>query len=262
MDETKKQDDNSKKDALIQNKKTRDDFQMQTVIGRRLGEKTPSEIMTLIQKPNVLLLYPDDTSVTLQEGLKIIQNRTSKTSCIIDKDKDEVSHDESYDGKVTLIFIDATWKYAKEMHLKNTSMNLWPKDLVRVKLSPTIESHPKNDDNEPSSTNSTKDSTDSSNSKLPTSYKPRRFDIRTPPSENHLSTAECIAWVVSAIEQDGSIYETLMKPLDYMVKLWHSFDSNRGHGWIDSKNDKRKGKLNSRGKDEKEVRKRPKLFFD
>ena len=58
--------------------------------------------------------------------------------------------------------------------------------------------------------------------------KQRRFEIRAPPSQNQKSTAECLAWVVSRVEQQGddngnnggtnNIYETVMKPLDLMVR--------------------------------------------
>jgi len=58
---------------------------------------------------------------------------------------------------------------------------------------------------------------------------PRRFDIRTPPSPQHLSTAECLAWVVSRVEERPEIYDTLMKPLDLMVQQWHSFAAAAKH---------------------------------
>lgn len=57
-------------------------------------------------------------------------------------------------------------------------------------------------------------------------FKPRRFDIRTPPTDQHLSTAECLAFVLSRIEEDNKhtiIYDTIMRPLDLMVQQWHSF---------------------------------------
>ena len=59
-------------------------------------------------------------------------------------------------------------------------------------------------------------------------FKPRRFDIRTPPTDQHLSTAESVAFVLSKIEEDHShiIYDTIMKPLDLMVQQWHSFSDH------------------------------------
>jgi hypothetical protein len=54
---------------------------------------------------------------------------------------------------------------------------------------------------------------------------PRRFDIRTPPSPCHLSTAECLAWVVSRVEDDPTLYDTFMKPLDCMVQKWRDAKS-------------------------------------
>jgi len=55
----------------------------------------------------------------------------------------------------------------------------------------------------------------------------RRFNIRTPPSPEHLSTAECLAWVASKVEEDPIIYDTLMKPLDSMVQKWRSFSGGK-----------------------------------
>jgi hypothetical protein len=85
-------------------------------------------------------------------------------------------------------------------------------------------------------------------------FKPRRFDIRTPPSPDHLSTAECIATVAAMAETSGhhafhpyatgpdpdaasssgmvgsgsEIFEALMRPLDLMVHFWHDAKHKRG----------------------------------
>lgn len=52
----------------------------------------------------------------------------------------------------------------------------------------------------------------------------RRFDIRTPPSPDHLSTAECIATVLRELEGESNkdIFDLLMRPLDLMVSQWRS----------------------------------------
>jgi DTW domain-containing protein YfiP len=63
---------------------------------------------------------------------------------------------------VNLIFLDATWKYAREMDKANLQHEQYPKGMLRVEIGPT--------DME--------------------SFVPRRFGIRKPPSEHHLSTAE------------------------------------------------------------------------
>ena len=68
----------------------------------------------------------------------------------------------------------------------------------------------------------------------------RRFDIRAPPTDQHLSTAECLAWVAAVVEGSSSdskinendataddIYETIMKPLDLMVEKWRSFSARK-----------------------------------
>lgn len=77
---------------------------------------------------------------------------------------------------------------------------------------------------------------------FPTTFKPRRFDIRTPPTDQHLSTAECLAWVLSRIEDDDNrIYDAIMKPLDLMVRQWHSF-SDRKTDAVDRRSNKKQKK--------------------
>ena len=65
---------------------------------------------------------------------------------------------------------------------------------------------------------------------VPQGYVVRCFVIRTPPNASHLSTAKCLAWCVSAVEDDASIYGTLMRPLVIMVDKWKSFSDNMEQG--------------------------------
>ena len=124
-----------------------------------------------------------------------------------------------------------------------TLHNTWPKNIIRVQFSPmdkdqttptTVDygGNTKQLSSHNNQNHSDKDETEKRHTilnsnhrtkKQPEGFKVRRFDIRTPPSSNHLSTAECIAWAVSAIEEKPQIYETMMKPLDLMVEKWHSF---------------------------------------
>jgi DTW domain-containing protein YfiP len=128
------------------------------------------------------LIYPSNDSISLTRAIQKLNDS-------------ELQHNDHQDIQVvTLIFIDATWRFAKEMIRKNE--DLFPSHMWRVRLD--------EDDFE----------------KLPLA---RRFEIRTPPSEQHKSTAECIAWVLSRIEDQPNIYETIMKPLDLMVEKWTSF---------------------------------------
>lgn len=94
-------------------------------------------------------------------------------------------------------------QYAKEMDRANTKHHVYPANLQRVQLT-------ERDDLQPI-----------------LRQKARRFDIRAPPSPCHLSTAECLAWVVACVEEDPALYDALMKPLDLMVHKWRSF-SNAG----------------------------------
>ena len=96
---------------------------------------------------------------------------------------------------LTLIFLDATWKFATEMERASE----FPVHTQYVYLD----------------ANDLRD------------IQPKRFDIRTPPSPQHLSTAECLAFIVSKVEGNTTIYDTIMKPLDLMVSQWHSFSDSK-----------------------------------
>jgi len=106
-----------------------------------------------------------------------------------------------------LLFLDATWKYAKEMDHANLDLRLYPPictylyppNLQRVQLN-------ERDDLQPI-----------------LQQKARRFAIRKAPSDDALSTAECLTWVVAQVEDDPTIYEVLMKPLNLMVQKWNNF---------------------------------------
>lgn len=149
-----------------------------------------------------MLVYPTSDAVSVEEGLAELRRR-QQLKRVQDKDGNsskKESEDECY-RMVNLIFIDATWKHAKEMMDANTSRSFWPEDMVKVKL-------------------------DARNikRKYPAfNFLPKRFDIRTPPTPDHLSTAECIAMVVSIVEEDVAFYDTITYALDYMVDRWHSF---------------------------------------
>ena len=105
--------------------------------------------------------------------------------------------------KITLFFIDSTWKYAKEMLKAGLKHKIWPSHMINVKLT--------GDDFKPG-------------------FQPRRFDIRTPPSLDQLSTAECIAHSLRLVEGRDDVFDTLMKPLDLMVQQWHSFFDEESNG--------------------------------
>lgn len=150
---------------------------------RRLGEQVEKDVMTSLhdERQPLLLLYPGDEAMTLQEGLDVVRLRYPSSP------------------KINLLVLDATWKYAREMDMANAKHNQYPPHMIRVALS--------RDD-------------------FPATFTPRRFDIRAPPSADHLSTAESIAWVITKIERKQHIYDALMTPLDAMVNKWNSFSTN------------------------------------
>mmetsp|Transcript_27292 Transcript_27292/g.55114 ORF Transcript_27292/g.55114 Transcript_27292/m.55114 type:complete len:225 (-) Transcript_27292:10-684(-) len=117
--------------------------------------------------------------------------------------------------KITLIFLDATWKHAREMDNKNAAAGVWPDHLIRVQLTPSVV-----DADYFGETKTTKNTYDPK-----TDFVQRRFYIRAPPSPDHLSTAECLAWIASRVEGNPLIFESIMKVLDSMVELWRGFAS-------------------------------------
>lgn len=164
-------------------------------VGRRLGSSiSPKRIMDIIRDDSepLLLLYPGPDAIPLQQAMKMID--------------DEPSNNESKKKKINILVLDSTWKYAREMDLKNKEESQYPSRMIRIQLKPTT------DDKMPNDT-----------------FKPGRFDIRTPPTSDHLSTAECIAWIASRVETQDStlLLDTLLKPLDCMVSKWKSFKNEK-----------------------------------
>jgi DTW domain-containing protein YfiP len=172
----------------------------------------------------VWLVYPHPDAVSLDEALAELRQAAV------------VPHDESSSRTgggspgavkvgvvvVTLVFFDATWQFAKEMDRANQE-HYARHGIKRVQLGATDFHELFVHENTNSSSSSSSSSSGNGNNSRSRS-KAKRFDIRTPPSERHLSTAECLAWTVSKIEQQpNEIYETLMKPLDLAVEQWHSF---------------------------------------
>jgi DTW domain-containing protein YfiP len=178
-------------------------------IGRRFADDSLAR-QRMADSADVWLMYPDDANATsIQDAW---QQRRS--------------------DNVTVVFLDATWQvrrlvavvvvvveepvdvslthrlvcyfppslvnplhrqYAKEMHRHNKDMGLYPAHTVCVKLT-----NPE---------------------------RPRRFEIRTPLSDDHWCTAEAIAHTLAEIEQRRDIFETIMKPLDLVVERWHAIVS-------------------------------------
>lgn len=167
------------------------------VVGRRFGHQTNSNIMRILRDPTLmtLLIYPSEDAICLEDALEQVK-RNQTESQTTNKSSNKIA-------KITLVFLDATWKYAKEMENACTIHKVWPSNLIRVKLSPA------------------------NTNKILHDFQPRRFDIRAPPSPNHLSTAECIARVLTLVENNVSIFDVLMKPLDLMVQQWHSFSKSK-----------------------------------
>ena len=196
------------------------------------------------------------TNVTVETVNEHTNNATTNATAAVNKDTNisttnatiAVNGSSSSQKTIVVVMLDATWKYAKEMDKINTALGLYPPHIRRVALSWDDPWRPAE------------------------AVVPCRFDIRTPPSDVHLSTAECVAWVVSALEKQEdessrsssttktleesplSIYATLMKPLDVMVRKWHdcrrnkvdNHSDNHGHRKRKSKGTKKERNHTSR----------------
>lgn len=184
------------------------DFIMQTIVSRSLGPERNAGVINILNDPDqvIVLLFPSEHAIDLEQGIQIAEKKCGFT----DEDHHTTSHN-AEKKRINLIFIDATWKHAREMESKLTA-TLNSKHWIRVQLVPTAFDHNDVSDQELFA------AYDQSGPQL--SFIQRRFEIRAPPSPNHLSTAECLAWVASRVERDPVIYESIMKVLDHMVHLW------------------------------------------
>ena len=74
--------------------------------------------------------FPHEDALQLEDGLRLAEGRCKSNNIDISNDAKEEKK------KMTLIFIDATWKYAKEMEKCTDSDNQWPENLIRVRITP------------------------------------------------------------------------------------------------------------------------------
>lgn len=203
---------------------------LKLAVGRRLGDQLPNDCQALLQPPHLpVLVFPltreeeatskqssDMSSKTsLQESLSLKELHVKIDEWKKNQVSSNTGTDDNTEPKVILLALDATWKYAREMHKANLQGSHYPSHMLRLGITA--------DD-------------------LPTTFQASRFEIRTtptpqpnsnptntpkeqpPPSEaSWMSTGECVAWLVSELEGDASIYETVLKPLDSMVTKWNSF---------------------------------------
>jgi DTW domain-containing protein YfiP len=160
-----------------------DSSSLQVVESRRLGDTTDPSFLQRLHDPSnaVWLLYPCKSAISLSRAIQQLNNIDSNN---ITNNNNSI--------KVTLLFLDATWKYAKEMNVYNTQRTYYPHHLQCVQL----------------------DGEDFAR------CQPGRFEIRTPPGDEYMSTAECVAWVLARVEDDMTIYDTIVKPMDLMVAQW------------------------------------------
>ena len=244
---TKDDQNDTKDDTLAQGRK---DFVLKTIVMRRFGEYTDANVMQILHDPNevIVLVFPQKDALDLEEGIRLAEERcgfindtekkyeihaSGQTKTIETNDDVQIPKNK----KMTLIFIDATWKHAREMEAASSVE--WPENLIRVQLKPS------GSNSSEFSGQRNHDEGDNAIAEISTNegqnFIERRFQIRTPPSPDHLSTAECLAWIASRVEHNPDIYQGIMKTLDYMVKTWEQFTEK-------STSDNRKSKRNVRSK--------------
>lgn len=163
-----------------------DDTSIVVARGRRFDEHIDSKALNALRdsRQGCILLCPGEGAVSLREALQLFNEKSGGSPV----------------ETINIVALDATWKFAREMDNHNIKNGLYPDHMLRVSLKPT----------------------DLEEFKRPSDFVQLRFEIRTPPSPDHLSTAESIAWVLSAVEQEPDLYSVLVKPLDVMVKKWQS----------------------------------------
>ena len=253
------------REELVKKDISSTDFHLRTLVHRRLGNDVDPGIMNMINDPNVdvILIFPGDSAVSLDSGLDEVRRRRierSSSGRLANRASDPTTAAEK-EEKILLIFLDATWSYAREMDRANTFGNIgkgwWPKDIIRVKLIPSKQ------DKIPIQI-----ALDEVAARTGT-FRPNRFEIRTPPSVDHLSTAECLAWVVATIEENPMIYETLLRPLDLMVEKWKSFSEGRclnrftdGDGPMEGQTCERRPRPNGNGRRKDKRRKKSNERYD
>lgn len=156
------------------------------MIGRRFGLESGNfipDIVTKCQENNshvhhqTWLVFPGPQAISLSMALEQLRKIEQETF-------------------VTVLFLDATWKYACEMDRTLQERNQYPAQMIRIGINLAD---------------------------LPQSFQPRRFEIRKARADDQFCTAEAISRVLAALERRSEIHELLMKPLDLMVSQWNSF---------------------------------------
>ena len=112
------------------------DFVMKTIIARRLGIYCDNDVMELLHDPNevAVLVFPHEDALELEDGLRLAEERFKSNNIDINNNNNNAKKEKR--KKMTLIFIDATWKCAKEMEKCTDSDNEWPTNLIRVQITP------------------------------------------------------------------------------------------------------------------------------
>ena len=192
------------------------DFIMKTIVGRGLGPERHADVINILNDTDevIVLVFPGPNAMDLEQGIQLAEKK-----CEFENKDGDTRDSTLLMKKITLLFIDATWKHAREMNAKLTSC-LNCKHWIQVQLVPNVSENDRTQAPHQNDAQSNSERNIESTRQTSFDFVQRRFQIRAPPSPNHLSTAECLAWVVSRVEKNPLIYETISKVLDHMVRLW------------------------------------------
>jgi DTW domain-containing protein YfiP len=186
-----------------------------------------TELISRLKQEKELELKSMNASATSIADFEIPRSSTLQTTSTGPKAPTTISIPQK---KILLLILDATWKYAREMHMANQKYHQYPSHMLQVAL-----------EKEDLQFNQQ----DSCGSHVHPPQQPRRFEIRGKVSNaggkkaahqedtqtTWMCTAECVSLIVSRLEEElgvipnsaQQLHETLMKPLDVMVAKWRAF---------------------------------------
>jgi len=224
---------------------------------------------TVLSLGGLLELWKRETTNVIEEEDPSCHQQSTKSTnpvgvgvAVDDETKTKVKKQQH--KKILLLVLDATWKHAREMHLANIRAHEYPPHMLRLALEP--EDFARGGGFVPgrfrlrgkaSKTGYKQQQQQQQSSK---SKKRNHGDIdESQIGETWMSTAECIAWILSNLEgsssssssnnaedpneeregrkegsKELSLYEILMKPLDAMVAKWNSYRNNNKSNKVSS----------------------------
>jgi DTW domain-containing protein YfiP len=222
---------------------------------------------TILSLGGLLELWKRDTTKLLEDEDQSCNQQSTKPTSPDDDDVDGKTKEKKH-KKILLLVLDATWKHAREMHLANIRAQQYPPHMLRLALEPEdfargggfvpgrfrLRGKASKTGYKQQQQQQQQQQQSQTHRKKKRTKKGQHEEIEEPQiGETWMSTAECIAWILSNLEgssssnaedpnEEGegkkegskefsfesspSLYEILMKPLDAMVAKWNSYRNN------------------------------------